>query len=102
METLKMRARRIVKESPALAKAIALELQTDRPGLTPKQLKAIEFIREFKAKTDLAPTYDETAEALCVSKTAAYNLIVRLHERGFVRIMPNRSRSIELVEECAA
>lgn len=101
METLKMRAQRIVKESPALAKAIALELQTDRPGLTPKQLKAIEFIRDFRAKSGLSPTYDEAAEALCVSKTAAYNLIGRLHERGFVKIMHNRSRSIELVEEAA-
>ncbi len=101
METLKMRAKRIVEESPALAKAIARELRSDRPGLTPKQLKAIEFIRDFRQKSGLSPTYDETAEALCVSKTAAYNLIARLHERGFIKITHNRSRSIELVEVAA-
>jgi SOS-response transcriptional repressor LexA len=101
METLKMRAKRIVAESPALAKEIALLLQSDRPGLTPKQLKALEFLRDFRAKHGLSPTYRETADALCVSQTAAFNLIYRLHERGFIQMMPNRCRSIEIVEEAA-
>jgi SOS-response transcriptional repressor LexA len=98
METLKMRAKRIVSESPALAKEVALLLQAEGPTLTPKQLKALDFLREFRAKHGVSPTYNETADALCVSKTAAFNLISRLHERGFIQMMPNRSRSIVLLE----
>lgn len=97
-----MRAKRIVVESPALAKEIARQLRSDPSGLTVRQTKALEFLRDFHDKHGLSPTYSETAEALGVSRTAAFDLIHRLQERGHVQMLSNRCRSIILVEDRAA
>lgn len=102
METLKMRAKRIVIESPALAKEIARQLRTEPAGLTDRQMKALNFLRDFHDKHGLSPTYSETAEALGVSRTAAFDLIHRLQERGHVQMLSNRCRSIVLMDGVAA
>jgi len=40
---------------------------------TRKQLEAERFVKNFIQENEIAPTYDEVAQAFNISKTAAYN-----------------------------
>jgi SOS-response transcriptional repressor LexA len=102
MSDLEERAERIIAVSPALAREIARRFHVEPRGLTRRQTEALEFLREFIARNrGVSPTYDETAAALGVSKTAAFKRILRIEERGHIRRLSNHCRSIVLVEEAA-
>lgn len=101
MDSIQERADRIIAVSPALAREIARRFRTEPAGLTRKQTKALEFIKDFHAKHGLAPTFREMAEALGIQPSAAFYMVHRLEERGHVHMLSNRSRSIVLVEEAA-
>lgn len=101
--TTKERAEILFKINPNLARAIAdlAREKTLTPTMTRRQNQVKWFIEDFFNKHGIAPTYSEIGEAIGVSKVAAFNLVKRMEERGIVRLMAHRSRSIVLVKEAA-
>lgn len=68
-------------------------------GLTPAQSKALAFIERHITANGVSPSFDEIAEGLgLASKSGVHRLVVGLEERGRIRRMPDRARSIEIVE----
>jgi len=98
MASIEERAARLIAVSPALAREIARRVSAEPSGLTERQAKALAFLKGFQAEHGVAPTYTETAEALGVSRTAAFNMIHRLEKRGHIRMLSNQCRSITIVE----
>lgn len=66
-------------------------------GLTPRQLDLLRFIRGYQiARGGVGPTLSECARGLGLkSKSCAHRLVAGLEERGALRRLPNRERSIE-------
>ncbi len=72
----------------------ATNLQTF--GLTPRQVQALAVITDYIADEGHSPTYDEIAAGLGIStKSSVHRLVKGLEERGRIRLIHNRSRSIE-------
>lgn len=64
---------------------------------TEKQLRIIEFIRDFIAEKGVSPTLEEIASHFHVSKITIYEHINALEKKGALRKSKNRARSIELI-----
>lgn len=63
--------------------------------LTPKQNELLDYLKSC----EICPSFTEMRVALGLkSKSGVHRLIESLEERGFVRRMANRARSIELCE----
>lgn len=72
-------------------------------GLTSKQLALLNFIDEFTAREGISPTYDEMAAAVGLKSKGRVHVIVSgLEERGRISRIPNRKRSIMVVDGKAA
>lgn len=71
-------------------------------GLTEKQAEILAFLRKWFAENDVAPTYREIAKAVGIK---GYGEVVRvisgLCDRGYVRRLPNRARSLQLIDKGA-
>ena len=68
--------------------------------MTPAMLKALEAIRLHLRYKTHSPSYQEIADAIGVkSKSRVSDLIRALEERGEIRRLPNRARSIEVVNK---
>jgi repressor LexA len=68
-------------------------------GLTRRQGDLLAFIRQQFAATGQAPSYDEMKLGLGMkSKAGIHSMLTRLEERGYIRRLPFRARSIQLVE----
>jgi repressor LexA len=68
-------------------------------GLTKMQSRALDFI----ASGDLSPSLQEIADHLgLVSRSGAARLVDGLEERGFVRRIPHRPRSLVVVKDPSA
>lgn len=64
-------------------------------GLTPRQAKALAFIGAHHAERGHAPSYDEIAAHLgLASKSNVCRLVQALEERGAIRRLRGRGRSI--------
>lgn len=65
-------------------------------GLTKKQLGCLQFIEGYVAEHDgVSPSYEEIMHALGLhSKSGVHRLIKSLDERGMIRRLPDRARSI--------
>lgn len=61
--------------------------------ITQRQEQALRFIQS----RDPAPTYQEVADALSLSRGTAYNLISRLEAAGYVRRVSGAARSLRVV-----
>ncbi len=67
-------------------------------SLTKKQRLLLEYIREALAKDGTCPSYEEMAMAMGLgSKSGIHRLVVALEERGHIRRLPNKNRTIALV-----
>ncbi|MFC1602918.1 transcriptional repressor LexA [Pseudomonadota bacterium] len=67
--------------------------------LTPSQHKTLNFIRQFIACHDHAPSLSEIAEGIGIqSKGVAHRYVKALAEAGFLFLHPGRKRGIELIE----
>ena len=65
---------------------------------TPNQLRFLRFVRGFQIAKGHSPSYREIGEAICCgSRGKAHALAMQLEERGLIRTMPQRARSIELL-----
>ena len=68
-------------------------------NLTPRQLEIVKFIRTYVAEHEYAPTMQEIADHLGVSRPTVFEHIEALEARGAITRHRTRSRSIELVPE---
>lgn len=74
------------------------EREAQAYGLTHRQREALDYIGGYIASRGVAPSYDEIIAALGVrSKGVAHRLVEALVERGHIRRLRSRGRSITLV-----
>lgn len=68
-------------------------------GLTHQQAKLLTFLDSCG---EITPSFDEMRRALDLgSKSSVHRLVVALEERGRIRRLPNRARSVEVVQAAA-
>jgi repressor LexA len=67
--------------------------------LTPKQLKILRFIRDFRAANSLSPTLDEIAAALGVSKITIHEHVGNLERKGAVTREKAKARTIHILTD---
>lgn len=68
-------------------------------GLTPRQSEALTFIKAFIADSGYAPSFKEIGDALRLSsKSGVHRLVHGLADRGAIRLLPDRNRSIAIIE----
>jgi len=70
-------------------------------NLTPRQHEIVQFIRAYTADHDYAPTMQEIANHLGVSRPTVFEHIEALEARGALKRQRTISRAIELVPELA-
>jgi len=68
-------------------------------NLTPKQLQIVRFIRDFVAEHEYAPTMQEIADHLGVSRPTVFEHIEALEARGALTRQRTRSRALQLTPE---
>jgi repressor LexA len=67
--------------------------------LTNKQAQCLDLIEKHWAEHKTCPSYEDLLPALGIkSKAGVHRLIRALEERGFVRQIPHRARSIEVLK----
>src|ERR1700719_1739333 len=67
--------------------------------LTRKQYELLRFINERLKEAGVLSSFDEMKDALDLrSKSGIHRLITALEDRGFIRRLPNRARSIEVIK----
>lgn len=71
-------------------------------GLTRVQSEALAFIEGYVAEHGYSPSFSEIKEAMGLASKASVNrLMNNLEDRGRIRRISGRARSIEVVEETA-
>lgn len=69
-------------------------------NLTPRQSDALSFIASFHAEKGFGPSYREIGEAMGLASIGGvHRLVTGLEERGAIRRLPERARSIEVVRQ---
>ena len=70
----------------------------DRLGVTPKQHRLLQFLRERESLGLPAPSLDEMAAAVGLrARSGAHRLVAGLEERGHVRRIAARQRSVQVI-----
>jgi SOS-response transcriptional repressor LexA len=70
--------------------------------LTPKQLKLFKFIKEYKSKNEIIPTFDEMKDFMNVkSKSGIYQMLGYLEWKGYIKKYPAHARAITILKEVA-
>ena len=68
-------------------------------GITKKQLKLFNFLKEKKKKNITSPSYDEMMVALGLnSKCTISAKLKQLEERGWIEKMNGKNRSIRVID----
>lgn len=67
-------------------------------GLTQKQSDLYKFLVFYSNKRGIPPSFDEMKRHLgLASKSAVHRIISALEERGYIRRLPHRARTIEII-----
>ncbi|MBF0213400.1 MAG: repressor LexA [Magnetococcales bacterium] len=72
-------------------------LPTDGP--TPGQKRMLAAIKEFIAAHGMSPTFAELGEILGIKPPSVHEQVTAMIRKGLVRCIPNKVRSLEIVEE---
>jgi len=68
-------------------------------GLTEKQLKLFKFIKSYIAKKTISPSYDEIKVAVGLKSKNSVNVYINnLEERGWLKRIPGKARSIQIIK----
>jgi len=68
-------------------------------GLTEKQLKLFKFVKDYINKNTISPSYDEMTMAMGLkSKCGIAHKINQLEQRGWLKKLPGKSRSIQITK----
>jgi repressor LexA len=65
---------------------------------TPKQLEIMKFIRDYRMEHDTSPTLEEIGQSLGVHRVTVHQHVAALVKKGAIRKLPQRSRSIEILD----
>lgn len=69
-------------------------------GLTPRQSQVLAFLDEYLSREGEAPSQEEIAKAIGLrAKSGVKRIIDALVERGHVRRLPGKSRSLIVVKQ---
>jgi repressor LexA len=66
---------------------------------TPKQLKILVAIRDFRVRNGYSPTMQELADQLSVSKVTIFEHVEALEKKGLILRARNKARSLEVSPE---
>ena len=67
-------------------------------GLTDKQLKLFNFIKDYINKNNIAPSYEEMKKGTgSLTKCTIFTKINQLQERGWITKLPGKNRSITII-----
>ena len=67
-------------------------------SLTPRQKEVVRVIEDFSWKNGYAPTLEEIASRLGVTKITVFHLLARLKRKGVIRRGRYKTRSVEIVK----
>ena len=68
-------------------------------GVTDKQLKLFNFIKNYISKNIISPSYDEMKTAIGLkSKCGIAARIEQLEQRGWLKKLPGKNRSIQIIK----
>jgi repressor LexA len=67
-----------------------------RRRLTPRQVEILRMIRDYQKNHGCSPTMQELADVLDISKVTVFEHVEGLVEKGLLRRLPHRARSLEL------
>ena len=67
-----------------------------RRRLTPRQLEILTMIRDFQQSQGYSPTMQELADQLGVTKVTVFEHVGTLVDKGLLRRLPHRARSLEV------
>ncbi len=65
---------------------------------TPKQLQIMNFIRDYRKENRTSPTLEEIGNSLGVHRVTVHQHVAALVKKGAIRKLPQRSRSIEILD----
>jgi repressor LexA len=65
---------------------------------TPKQLQIMNFIRDYRQEHQTSPTLEEIGNSLGVHRVTVHQHVAALVKKGAIRKLPQRSRSIEILD----
>ena len=65
---------------------------------TPKQLLIMKFIRDYRRENHTSPTLEEIGKSLGVHRVTVHQHVAALVKKGAIRKLPQRSRSIEILD----
>ena len=65
---------------------------------TPKQLQIMTFIRDYRREKSTAPTLEEIGRSLGIHRVTVHQHVGALVKKGAVQKLPQRSRSIEILD----
>lgn len=71
-------------------------------NLTPKQLEIVQFIVDYRERKGLAPTLEEIARELGVSKITIYEHVAQLEKKGAITKQKYQSRSLTVAPQLIA
>jgi len=71
----------------------------ERMVVTPRQLEILRFIRDYRLSHGCSPTMQEIATALGVNKVTVFEHVGSLVEKGLLRRLPHKARSLILTEQ---
>jgi len=66
---------------------------------TPKQLLIMKFIRDYRRENETSPTLEEIGNSLGVHRVTVHQHVAALVKKGAIRKLPQRSRSIEILDK---
>ena len=73
----------------------------DKYGLSPRQATVLSFLKERTVEVEylgsVSPTIREMSEGLGMTASRVHASICQLEERGFVKRLPHRARSLVVV-----
>ena len=70
-------------------------------NLTPKQLKILQLIRDWRVRRGYSPTMQELADEIGVSKVTAFEHVEALIKKGALVREPNKARSLSIADGIA-
>src|SRR5690606_15587891 len=70
-------------------------------NLTPKQLKILKLIRDWRVRSGYSPTMQELADELGVSKVTVFEHVEALIRKGALVREPNKARSLSIADGVA-
>ena len=70
-------------------------------NLTPKQLRILQLIRDWRVRRGFSPTMQELADEIGVSKVTVFEHVEALIKKGALVREPNKARSLSIAEGIA-